>query len=753
MNTWIVFFLLGCFSALCWSTLPSAALLCIAAFVCLISVKYNRLALSGMLTGVIWLALVGYWQLSWQLPSSLVKQSVWVEGQITTVVLPANPIRFNLLVTRFNHQPLDFNAPTLRLSWNEPSFLLQQGQKVKLRVKLKPAHGLANDARFNYQQWLLANHIRATGYVINKADNQILQPSVSWRQGLLNEFVQLPLQNTRWLAALTLGYRGLLEPDDWQLAQRTGIAHLIAISGLHLGIVSALSYWLFSQLLGRFCPQQINVHHASILIALCSAFGYSFLSGFSLPTLRAWLMLLMVSILVVRYQYWRPSRIWLSCLLIFMLLMPLSMLSVSFWLSFMAVMIIGLLFWRWPVVKQSKTAQRAITFKQSLTVMVRVQMVLCLMMLPMVAWQFGLMSFVAPFVNLLAVPVVTLILVPLCLLGLLAFSVSSNVAMWIFSIADWLASYCITALEWVSQLHGVAISLMDIGVMAWLCLSVFIVQMCLPPLPIKKVLSSLLLLPLLSHFIDTNKPDWRVDVLDVGQGLSVIVQAQQHAFVYDVGPAYPSGFNMADAVLLPVLQKRGIQSLDWVFISHHDMDHIGSLASLSAQIPIRQKLSNHDQCQQGWQQQWHGLRLKVLWPPADFRGNENNRSCVLMISDGLHKVLLAGDIEQLAEQHLVTKSSNDSLQADILIVPHHGSKTSSSPAFIDAVNPQLVVFSQGYLNRWHFPDKQVVARYQQRSARIYSTSENGQTSFIFSPENIATLTYRQDVYPYWYANN
>ncbi|WP_416308603.1 DNA internalization-related competence protein ComEC/Rec2 [Neptunicella sp. SCSIO 80796] len=749
MNTWIVFFVLGCFSALTWSELPSAAIVMMAAISSLFCLKFKRLtAMSGLLAGILWLSLVGYWKLSWQIPDDLVKQPVWVEGQVTSIVLPADSIRFNLQLSRFNQKAVAFNAPVIRLSWSHNSLMLQQGQVVKLRVSLKPAHGLANDGYFNYQQWLFANDIRATGYVIGKADNQIIESQSSIRQRWINRFIQLPLQNSRWLSALTLGYRGLLEQDDWQLAQRTGISHLIAISGLHLGIITTLAYFLFTQLVVRCCPQQINVHRLGMIAAMICALGYSALAGFSLPTMRAWLMVLIVSLVLIKYRHWRPFSIVLHCLLIFMLLMPLSILSVSFWLSFSAVLIIGLIFWCWPI------RQRAFSLGQSLAVMCRLQIGLSILMLPVVAWQFGLVSLAAPLVNLVAVPVVTLVLVPLCILALLILCISHSAGLALFAIADQITTWCLSGLTLAGDLQLAAFQVADVGVMAWLFVAVYILLVCIPPLPLPPGLRWLLLLPVLVSVIPVNHNLWRVDVLDVGQGLAVLIQKNHHTLVYDVGPAYPSGFNMADAALLPVLQKRGIDQLDWVFISHQDMDHAGSLEQLTSQLPVDAVLSSHDQCQAGWQQHWQGLTLTALWPEADYAGNENNRSCVLHITDGHHTVLLPGDIEQHAEQLIVENDhSRQYLSADIMVVPHHGSKTSSSPMFINAVNPKYVVFSQGYLNRWHFPAKEVLERYRDSGAAIYSTSQDGQVSFIIAADNITALTYREDVYPYWYANN
>jgi competence protein ComEC len=240
--------------------------------------------------------------------------------------------------------------------------------------------------------------------------------------------------------------------------------------------------------------------------------------------------------------------------------------------------------------------------------------------------------------------------------------------------------------------------------------------------------------------------------LDVGQGLSVLITREQHAILYDTGPSFPSGFNTAEAVILPLLQSRGINSLDLLIISHKDNDHAGGVNMLKSAIDIKQMISSEDYCFSGWQRKWLGLNMEALWPMTAMSADENEASCVIKISDDEHSVLLTGDIGKQQERKLVTRY-NEQLHAKVLIAPHHGSNSSSSAIFINKVSPTYVVFSQGFLNRWSFPRKEVIQRYQDQQVSMLSTSKNGQITFIFKPSNIEVKRFRQDTYPYWYANH
>jgi competence protein ComEC len=271
---------------------------------------------------------------------------------------------------------------------------------------------------------------------------------------------------------------------------------------------------------------------------------------------------------------------------------------------------------------------------------------------------------------------------------------------------------------------------------------------------ISKKICLWLFMPLLTFFIPRPIQPWQVDFLDVGQGLSVVISKNNHYLIYDVGAAYPSGFNMAEAVILPLLQARGVEQVDMLFISHFDNDHSGSMPMLMPNMGVNNVISNENICRQGWQTNWQGLSISALWPDDPTRHNDNNGSCVLMLDDGWHKVLLTGDIDAAIERRLVIHYGAK-LKADILLAAHHGSNGSSSAEFIAAVEAQHVIFSQGFMNRWRFPRPEVVTRFTHPGRTLYSTSETGQVSFRLlqtSEQSIQVSTFRQHYYPYWYGN-
>ncbi|WP_082768829.1 DNA internalization-related competence protein ComEC/Rec2 [Paraglaciecola hydrolytica] len=753
MDSKLFIFIAACFSSLCWTGLPSIPLTLACLLLALICFFFRKSRLLACcLLGFSWMASVGHWQYSLQLPLSTLEQAILVTGELESLTHQYKEPRFNLRIEQIDTEPLSFKR-LVRVSWAEPSWQLKQGQRVQLMLKLKPPHGLANEGGFNYQQWLFSEGIGASGYVKASINNLLLADSVSFRQRQLDSLLQLNLPQQAWIAALTLGYRGLLEDQDWLLVQSTGIAHLIAISGLHLALVASLSYfilaWLCGALVSRFYQlHHINLHKLALLGTLFTTYCYAALAGFALPTARAWIMLLLLITLFLCNLNLSLKRVLLLCTGFFMLLFPLSIFGLSFWLSFSAVLIIIFVFWRWP------QKHNGFSVLGALTVMLRIQLGLSVLMLPIVAWQFGYISWISPLVNLLAVPFVTLILVPLCLVGIIGLNLFPLVAEWIFSAVDHLLGFALYLLAGTQQIPWAVTQLLVIPGLVWALALVALIVLLLPPVGKYKPLVLLLLLPLLSYGFKEKNDNWTIDVLEVGQGTAVLITKDHQVILYDVGPAFPSGFNMGDSVILPLLKARGITSVDMVFISHWDNDHSGSLPMLQTQIAIKQVLTTSDMCRLGHELAWQGLQIKILWPDDPKLHNDNNSSCVLHISDSQHSILLPGDIDGKTERELVARWG-DSLKSDILLASHHGSNSSSVTSFINKVAADYVVFSQGFMNRWNFPRPEVLTRFSQLDAQLLSTSDVGQVSFIFEYQSkkLAVLqTFRQDRYPYWYAN-
>ncbi|WJG11281.1 DNA internalization-related competence protein ComEC/Rec2 [Aliiglaciecola sp. LCG003] len=746
-------------SAIYWPALPDSLLIPIILIISCFSLKYRYgTVLSGSLFGIVWMASVGYWQLHWQLPAQQIRQIQQLSGSVQSIVTENHNIRFNLRVSHIDKQPV-YTGPKVRLSWRAPNFTVKQGQLIHVSVKLKPIHGFANQGGFNYQQWLISGGIVATGYVKDSQTNRLIENSISWRQVLIERLSRFQLPNEGWIAALTFGDRRLFGQQDWQLIQATGIAHLVAISGLHLGIVAAISFLFFAGLL-KVCipvfklPQHLNYHSIGLIFVALATLGYSYLAGFSLPTLRAWIMLVIVLFLSVSYQYMHAANVLLISIFTFIILDPMSMLSASFWLSFCAIFFITLLFWRWPI--NQGMSDKPLSFIRLvfnwLKNMLKLQVGLGVLMMPIVASHFSMLSLSAVLINLLAIPAVTFVLVPLCLLIALGLIANLDLVGHILWFTNEVIGLCLTVLHHLADNLIDPIQLAGISAVAWGLFSLGGILCCAPIGAIKRVCSLMLILPLLTSLRVEPNSTWFIHVLDVGQGLSVVIEKQGRAMVYDVGGSYASGFNIADAVLLPFLQHRSLSAIDWLIISHFDNDHAGSLQQVNNGIKVNHFASSRDLCQRGWDFEWQGLNISTLSPPTIDDTSNNDSSCVIRIANQASSVLLPGDISQNIELKLI-RMTDKPIASDVLIAAHHGSDTSSSSQFVNAVRPQHVVFSQGHLNRWGFPKQAVVNRFSAINATMYSTAESGQITFVMPTSReqaIQALGYRSDIHPVWY---
>lgn len=756
LDKWVVSFVTIAISALIWPELPNfIILLCLFILACGLTFIPKGIHLSGGLFGIVWMASLGHWQLNWQLPREEISQIHQISGTVESIVRHSSQIRFNFIIDGID-KDAHLSQAKVRLSWLQPALIVKQGNRLTLSVKLKPPHGLANQGGFNYQQWLISENIVATGYVKNSAINKIESANTTIRQTLVDRLSKLNLKNERWIAALSVGDRSLFAKQDWQLVQSTGTAHLVAISGLHLGIVAFWCYLLSSMVLSilqRVFPlkQAIDYRRIILVVVLICSFFYANIAGFSIPTVRAWLMLAFISMLLFTRNHWSVGHISIYCLFIAILLNPLSILSISFWLSFLAIFLIWLIIWRWPVEILKEQQPSAIQiWKRNILVGIRLQILLGVLMMPIVAWQFSMVSMSSTLVNLIAVPIVTFVLVPLCLLGSLLLLFHTPSAASLFKLIDLIITHCIDFLKWIDASGMSLFQLPEMPFVVWSLALIGGLLLLLPMTAVKKVLIPILLLPVLSYFLPNKDNDYTINVLDVGQGLSVVVMRNQNVLIYDVGGSFPSGFNMAEAAILPFLNQHGVTHIDTLIISHFDNDHAGSLPHLTAAIEIDQIITTKNQCHHSLKLNWRNLQIQSLWPLSADSESSNDNSCVIRISDGRWTVILPGDISKTIEYKLVAQQKSQ-LTADILIAPHHGSNTSSSNEFIWAIDAKHVVFSVGYKNRWDFPKQDVVNRYVAgTSSTLYSTAETGQISFTLTDTEIKVETYRGDLFPVWY---
>ncbi|WP_127477055.1 DNA internalization-related competence protein ComEC/Rec2 [Sulfurivermis fontis] len=718
------------------------------------SARLAALAAAGFLWAWLHAALV----LAQQLPAALEGEDLVLEGVIAT--LPEADGRRSRFV--FDTERLFYRGDALpppgrvRLAWYQPYPVLEAGQRWRLQVRLKQPHGMANPGTFDYEGWLYQQRIRATGYVRPGNDTRLLAadsgefPLQRLRQRLhaqLRAAVgEHPLGGL--VAALALGERQDIGREQWLLLRATGTNHLVAISGLHIGIIAGLVFFLVRRLWPW--PQRLPAPKAAALAALIAAALYAALAGFSLPTQRALIMVAVAMLALLGQRALRPARVLAVALLAVLLLDPLAVLSPGFWLSFGAVALIlygmgGRLggsgwWWRWG----------------------RVQVLVALGLAPLLAVWFQQVPLLGALANLLAVPWVSLLVVPLVLLGTALLAPWPAAATALVSLALFGLEALWWWLEWCGGLLPPRWSVL--AAVPWTLLPALagLAWLLAPRGWPARWLGVIWLLPLL--LVRPAGPavgEAAVTVLDVGQGLAVLVRTANHALLYDTGPAYGPESDAGEMVLLPVLQHFGITRLDALILSHGDSDHAGGAAAVFQALAVGRFLSGaeaalpwrgHEPCARGQQWEWDGVRFEILFPATagGHSGRGNDSSCVLRIVTPHGALLLAGDIEAAAEQALLA-AVPEQLAADVLVAPHHGSKTSSTAPFVTAVAARHVLFSVGYRNRWGFPHPAVVARYRAAEADVHDTAQQGALTVRLAADGVQVESWRQRARRYWFS--
>ena len=815
MEWWLLTFFLGAILSLFIPVVPEISLLfLILVFSLLLFLFKKTRPIAMMVFGACWVLMAASQYQSRLSENNVVleksqKESIIIRGAIANIVhQKSNTNRFNFLVSHWQGRAL--STPFLvRLNWKLPIEKLQQGQRWQLLVKLKPAHGLANIGSFNYQTWLKQQDIVATGYVkpstskniknTKQLSNILLAENISWRQHLYQKLAVLlaekPLAGL--LLALGFGERGELTKPQWQVLSATATVHLIAISGLHIGIIAFFSFISIRALIkvlplfAIFSSQKniklmrVSVKYLPILLSCTVAWYYAYLAGYSIPTLRALVMLFLFWLLKISAINVSLIRWLLLSILVILLFWPLSLLSASFWMSISALSIIfasSSRFLNQNKISDNKnnssqaddianhedetpTTTRWLLIKQRFyswgKALIVIQLALTVCMLPIAAslnYQLPLMAF---FANIIAVPLMSVTTIPLTLFAVISLPLSELLSQFFLSLAYfslelvWLWLSYISELKWaqltVSNAQLEALYLIVIAIFSLLYFRVSKLHSIFVAGFVALILS-------IDFMIRNNDETWQLSVFDVGHGLAVVIEKNNRVFIYDTGASYPSGFNMAEAAILPYLKYRGFDNIDIVMLSHNDNDHAGGLKALREQFVINEVIANDStlmpdvHCIAGHTFSWQGLAFEVL-SPVQVKGDKNDDSCVVTISDGFHRVLLPGDISTKQEKRLLNNDAvKNKLASDILIAPHHGSKSSSNQHFLAAVAPKYAVFSAGYLNRWQMPSEQIQRRYQKQNIATYSTAEHGMVSFMLTSSGIEPLSYRQDLEPYWFVN-
>lgn len=695
--------------------LPAFALMCVY-----ITPKYSLIIF--FLTGVA----LAWIHLGLNAPKGLPETSVIPQAKIqgTIVSIPlknANKTGFIMELERYENHPA---KGLLQLSWYNKAPELHLGQHWQLQVKLKKPRNFLNPGSFDYINSLVKRHIYWTGYIRPKGYSLLPENhrGFSWlalRNRLGKKLSQLaPNQSTAGVVeALTLNLTQDISQEHWELFRRTGTIHLFGISGEHITLISGLIYWFSRWLWSRFprCCLHIPAPFIASSCGLCIALLYAFLAGFEPPVQRAVLGCFFYTLYCLGKQRFTPWQVWRYALFAVLCIEPHAALMQGFYFSFLAVACLLLTQQRW----QLKGYKASLALQLS-----------CLIgLMPLTLYWYSYGSINGFIANLFAIPLVGFLVVPLALSTLL---VSSFSWAWVLmKPLAWLISLLFTGLNWIEHLAILNFEYNLSSIELTLALmGALLMWILLPIKPFRWLTFLWLFIPLFPPrtFIDHGTA--LIHVLDVGQGLAVAVRTQHHILLYDTGDQFFQGSDFGKMVILPYLKNSGIKKIDRIVISHPDKDHRGGLKSIEAALPVRQLLVNDlryythgTNCHEYPAWQWDKVRFRFLPINGVFK-DKNNNSCILQVSTAAGRLILTGDIEKKAEDYLVSNYGSK-LQSDVLIVPHHGSKTSSSYRFLLETAPQYAIASLGFDNRFHFPHEKTVTNIHSVNSLFYRTDECG----------------------------
>lgn len=734
---------------------------------------------SGATLGFCWAALLAGLALAPALDKADEGRDLTLVGTIDSLPYAfAQGVRFNFAVEQVVDQAAVV-PPRIALAWyasaaDRPANV-RPGERWRLTVRLQRPHGSANLGGFDYEAWLLEQGVRATGYVRpaygdRRMDSFVLRPGavVERARAVLRERILRALDGRQYagvIVALVIGDQRGIPQSDWDVFNRTGIGHLISISGLHITMIAGLAalaasfLWRRSFFTQAQLPLLLPAQKVAALAGAAVAVLYVLLAGFGIPAQRTLYMIVVVAIALWCGRLAQVSHVLCSALGIVILLDPWALLWPGFWLSFGAVAAI-------LYAGSGRVRDHATGWRAGLRAAAHTQYVVTLALAPLTMLLFAQVSLASPLANAVAIPLVSFVVTPLALLGSFAPApVSTGLLLAAHGVVQamaWLLEH-LSSMRWAIWSAPAADP--------WTCaLALFGVAWLLAPRgwPLRW-LGAVAWLPLLAQ-LPTHPAagTFTITAFDVGQGMALLVETGQHRLLYDTGPAYSPESNGGSRVIIPYLRARGIAALDGVVISHSDLDHVGgALAVLQAvrvgwvasslwhYSPVVLAAPRHVRCAAGQHWRWDGVDFTVLHPAlpsyADPDLKPNARSCTLRVSNGRHTVLLAGDIEAAQEARLV-QDAPGLLRADILLAPHHGSGTSSTEAFLTAVQPAAAIFQVGYRNRYKHPKATVWSRYASHGIARWRTDETGAVTIDADAGDGGVILhgYRADHPRYWY---
>lgn len=733
----------------------------------------------AVLFGFSWAALLAHYRLSDRLPNIWEQKDVKIVGVVASIPeLTEHGERFVFDVEKILTPQAQVPSSISLNYYSKKMFDKSQssavgrfhaGQRWQLTVRLKQPHTTYNPNGFDFEALALSENIRASGSIRKKSTNQEINSFVwtpkymiAYTREYIGQHIQQALQGKRYagvILGLVIGDDSQIKRLDWDVYLRTGTNHLMSISGLHITMLSGLVFAVVNILWRRFpnLVMRLATHKAASIAGALTALLYAALAGFSVPTQRTLYMLMTVATMLLIGRRLSFPNILSVALLIVVLIDPWSVMAPGFWLSFGAVAVMvyvgsgRLATEHW--LREATKAQWAVTVG----------------LLPALVLMFGQFSLISPIANAIAIPIVSFIVVPFAILG----SILPIDAILLF--AHFVLDLCMLVLKWLADLPLATWQQATPSFSTTLLAFIGVFWMLLPkgvPLRYFGVFCFLPMLFTSSERID--KGSMQVIVLDVGQGLSVVVKTAEHTLLYDAGAKYNEQSDAGNRIVSPYLLMAGIKHLDGIVVSHDDTDHSGGVPSVLSQVSADWLLSSLDQrsemfktsqylehrpqkilkCYAGQHWQWDGVEFEILYPELDSYQydylKDNDKSCVLKISSLSGNVLLTGDVEKRGEYQMLGSEAR-LLKSDVLVAPHHGSKTSSSAAFVQAVSPQWVVFTNGYRNHFGHPKQAIVQRYVNQGVQVLRSDYDGAIVFDFKKNQaIKVLKWRKVEKRYWH---
>jgi len=738
--------------------------------------------LSVSLFGFFYAAGFATLRLSDELPKAWEQKNIQIEGVIASmvegndrgerfhfdverVITPSAKVPRHITLNYYRQHAWQSTAIVDAASLMNPS-TFKAGQRWRFMVRLKRPHTTYNPHGYDFESWALGKNIRAMGYIRNQNEMKKIADFI-WKPRYMIEYcrekigrgITQALANQPYagvIRALVVGDHSQISANEWEVYLRTGTNHLMSISGLHITMLAGLAFSLTAFCWRRFPPLVLALptRKAAIIGSVFVALLYACLAGLSVPTQRTLIMLATFAVALLLNKRVPMSYVLCVAVLLVVLLDPWAVIAPGFWLSFSAVAFI------------TYTVVNRLRVRHWLLEAVNTQWSVTLGLLPFLILMFGQASVISPIANALAIPIISLLVVPLAIIGaLLPFD-------FILQAAQQILEVCMIGLNWLAS--SPMATWHQAAAPAWtIALSILgVLWLMLPRGFPQRWLGGLLILPML--FVkpaQLEQGEMQVTVLDVGQGLSVVVKTAAHSMIYDTGQKYNAENDAGSQIILPYLRSQGVNQLNAMIISHDDSDHSGGAESLLAQMPIGWVLSSYTMqdgaialakqsppkqfkyyAKQRWV--WDAVKFEVLYPQIDSYHDadikDNNRSCVIKVISRFGSLLLTGDIEAKAEQALLD-SQAVKLKSDVMIAPHHGSKTSSTEAFIQATNAKQVIFTVGYLNRFKHPKAEIINRYQLNAVTHYRSDHDGAVIVDFMRESALQINaWRTLHHRYWH---